>query len=322
MIIDDHCCRVAATLLPILESITIQPMLNVVRQPASWKPDTSWQPAFQYSIPGKMSPSWAYFIYSLPPAGLCLARPPLLTPITMLPRRSSKDTTQDHVSPQSTNDSTRGRRPLSVVTVQRPFRASTTLTIETESPVSETSPQELPPIPPPQPAVRPRLLPGIGGLRRQSTRRDTHDTLASAPEEHDPPQPQPLGMPGLPISQIPEYPPPAPTQPRQRAPGGGVGGFTPPASPCRTQSRDCSHYSTADYTYRFDTVPSLLSHSSPLHYESAGISEGIHAKVWPTYNKISQQFDEKRLVKWNADLDVLLIFVSLMVEGGQRFRSG
>jgi hypothetical protein len=219
----------------------------------------------------------------------------LLIPIVMLPRRSSKDATQDHVSPQSTSDSTRGRQPLSLVTAQRPFRASTTLTIETESPVSEKSPQELPPIPPPPPAALPHLPPGNGGLRRQSIRRTTHDTFRSATVEHDPPQPQP----------------------RRRASDGGIGGFTSTAPPSRAHSRDCSRYSAADYTYRFDTIPSLHSDSSPPHYESAGISEGIHAKVWPTYNKISQQFDEKRLEKWNTDLDVLLIFVSLMVEGGQ-----
>jgi hypothetical protein len=33
--------------------------------------------------------------------------------------------------------------------------------------------------------------------------------------------------------------------------------------------------------------------------------------VWPTYNKLSKEFDEKNLEKWNSDLDVLLIFVSL-----------
>jgi len=59
----------------------------------------------------------------------------------------------------------------------------------------------------------------------------------------------------------------------------------------------------------------------PAHYEPAGISEGIHAGVWPTYNKVSQEFDEKRLKQWNDDLDVLLIFVSLVVRAsGHRFR--
>ena len=55
------------------------------------------------------------------------------------------------------------------------------------------------------------------------------------------------------------------------------------------------------------------------HYETAGVSEGIHAGVWPTYNKASQEFDEKRLKQWNDDLDVLLIFVRVLV--GVKIRS-
>ena len=51
--------------------------------------------------------------------------------------------------------------------------------------------------------------------------------------------------------------------------------------------------------------------------ELADISGGVHAKVWPTYNKISQEFDEKKLNKWNEDLDVLLIFVSPVLGGGR-----
>jgi hypothetical protein len=47
----------------------------------------------------------------------------------------------------------------------------------------------------------------------------------------------------------------------------------------------------------------------------AGISEDLHAGVWHTYNKVSQEFDEKRLKKWNEDLDTLLILVSLVVKG-------
>ena len=87
-------------------------------------------------------------------------------------------------------------------------------------------------------------------------------------------------------------------------------------SPRCGPSRDYYNHNTADYTYRFDTMHSVRSDSGPPHYESADISGGIHANVWPTYNKISQEFDEKRLAKWNADLDVLLIFVSLMIRTG------
>ena len=75
----------------------------------------------------------------------------------------------------------------------------------------------------------------------------------------------------------------------QPAPGGGVGGFP----------------STPNFTTHSDS-------GSP-RYETAGISEGIHAGIWPIYNKASQEFDEKRTKKWNKDLDILLIFVSLLV---------
>ena len=59
--------------------------------------------------------------------------------------------------------------------------------------------------------------------------------------------------------------------------------------------------------------------SGPARRETAGVSEGIHAGVWPTYNKVSQEFDEKGLRQWNDDLDVLLIFVGLLVRVAIRF---
>lgn len=243
---------------------------------------------------------------SLPLAGLCLTHPPLLAPAVMLPRRNSTNATSGHVSTRPTSGSVGGMRPLSLVTTQQTFRASTSLTVETESPVSETSPQETPPIPPPRPLPSP---PGNVGLRRQSTRRNTNETFRSAPEEHVPSRPPSMPMPSM--TQISESPPPTSARLRQLAPGGGVGGFTSFPSPHHGPNRDYSNHNTADYTYRFDTMPSVRSDSGPPHYESADISGGIHANVWPTYNKISQEYDEKRLAKWNTDLDVLLIFVSL-----------
>ena len=53
--------------------------------------------------------------------------------------------------------------------------------------------------------------------------------------------------------------------------------------------------------------------SGPAHYEAEGVSKDIHARVWPIYNKVSQEFDEKTSRQLNDDLDVLLIFVSLSV---------
>jgi hypothetical protein len=54
---------------------------------------------------------------------------------------------------------------------------------------------------------------------------------------------------------------------------------------------------------------------TPPPYKTTTTSEDVHAGVWSTYNKVSREMDEKRLKKWNDDLDVLLIFVSFVVEG-------
>jgi len=81
-------------------------------------------------------------------------------------------------------------------------------------------------------------------------------------------------------------------------------------------SRNDPHQNTA--AYRSYTMASARSDSSgPPQYESAAITGGIHAKVWPTYNRISKESDEKMLEKWNSDLDVLLIFVSLVFGHGR-----
>ena len=108
---------------------------------------------------------------------------------------------------------------------------------------------------------------------------------------------------------------------RRPAPGGGVGGFASIPSPHYESSHDNSRHNTADYTHWFDPTSSTHSHSSSPTYEAAGVSEGVHAEIWATYNKVSQEFDEKRLKKWNEDLDVLLIFVSLVVKGDRDRRS-
>ena len=81
------------------------------------------------------------------------------------------------------------------------------------------------------------------------------------------------------------------SSPPQPAPGGGVGGFTYPRQ-------------------------GAADHPHPPNYGSADISRSIHEKVWHTYNKVSQEFDEKKLEKWNKDLEALLLFVSLELGGG------
>ena len=53
--------------------------------------------------------------------------------------------------------------------------------------------------------------------------------------------------------------------------------------------------------------------SGPAHYEAEDVPEDMHARIWPTYNKVSRELDEKASRQLNDDLDVLLIFVSLSV---------
>ena len=220
-----------------------------------------------------------------------------------------------HVSPRPTSSSFGDRRPLSIATNQQTFRASSARTLETESPRSETSPQpQVTPSIPPRPPAFPQLPPGTSGLRRKSTRH-THETYASSLEEHVPTSsqlPSVMPMSSPPFSQVSGLPPPTPTRHQQPAPGGGVGGFAVATPFQNDPSHNDSHNSTAKYTYRFDTMPSARPGSGPPQYEPATVTGGIHAKVWPTYNKISKEFDSKKLKKWNSDLDVLLIFVSLV----------
>lgn len=35
-----------------------------------------------------------------------------------------------------------------------------------------------------------------------------------------------------------------------------------------------------------------------------------YGSIWPIYNKAADEFDKKLLLKWNEDMDVLLIFAS------------
>ena len=257
-----------------------------------------------------MSESVVAVVGYLPPAICLIALRTSLLPLSvvMLPRRNSTNVAAEHVPP--TNGSIRGRRPLDIASNQQTFRALTTGTLRSESPQPETSPQpQATPSISSRAQASPHLPPGPSGLRRKSTRRITCDTDASYTLEEQaptPPQSQStIPIPDPPLLQAPGNPPS-----RQPAPADGVGGFTTATPFCY----DLRH-STADYNYRFDTMASARSDSSgPPQYESAAVTGGIHAKVWPTYNKISKEFDDKVLEKWNSDLDVLLIFVSLVFE--------
>ena len=238
----------------------------------------------------------------------------------MPPRRSSKSVTSDHVPSTSGLFGDIGQ-PLSMATDQQTFPSSRSGTLEIGSPQSQ---------PPPQPRVTPSLPPrppAFSGLRRQS-RSNTHDTYTTVVEERYLASSQPSSVTPMPsvsmpssFSQVSEYSLPAPMQPRQPAPGDGVGGFVAPTSFYYGPSYNNSNRNTADHPYQFNTIPSPQSDSGPPHYESAAVTGGIHEKVWPTYNKISEKLDDKMLDKWNKDLDTLLLFVSLISGCDCRFRS-
>ena len=215
----------------------------------------------------------------------------------MSPRRNS--TNPGYTPPRPTNGHVGGRPPLTLVTNQKPFCAATAQAVETESPQSGTFPQDIQDASmPPRPLPFPRLLPPRNsGPRRRSIRIDTEETLSPASE-----------------SPSQSQPPPPLIRSQKPAPGEGVGEFATVPPPRHGPGHEYSHRYTTDCSYRFDTIPSRPSDSSPSYYKSEDISGGTHAHVWPIYNKISQEFDEKLFSKWNTDLDVLLIFVSLLLD--------
>ena len=242
----------------------------------------------------------------------------------MVPRRNSTTPSSGQTSQCPTSGTFSGRRPLSLFTRQKLPRPSMAQTVETESPQSDSFPQgtsTTPPIPPRPSSHFPQLPPGNNGLRRQSTRRNTYESFSSAPEiplQSQPPNIIPMPAPLLPQNST--HPPPTPIVFHPPAPGEGVGGFAATFSPRRGSSREYLHQYTADYPRRFDMPSPRSDWAGSPHYESADISGGIHADVWPTYNKISQEFDEKNLAKWNTDLDVLLLFVSHLSRSDRRLR--
>ena len=223
----------------------------------------------------------------------------------MFPRRNSTNLSLGYASLPPTSGSFGGRQPLNLVTDQKPFRTSTAHTAEIETSRSETIPQGASNVPPMPPRPRPTPeSPPRDSLKQHPNRRNTYDPFSSAsnlPLQSHPPNVMP--MPSLPPLQSPP-----PKQPRWPAPGGGVGGFT------------YSHQYTAD-AYRLNAMPSPHSDSDSPHYKPTDLSGGIHANVWPLYNKISEQFDQKLLTKWKDDLDLLLIFVSITPDDPLELRS-
>ena len=224
--------------------------------------------------------------------------------------------------------------PLSVVTDRQTLPVSITRIPETEPPKSSPQSRTASPSPPfPQPQITPLVsdrppppLPGrcppslpdrsqqlvfpdpprgIGGFRRPSIRCDTHETSTSALQEHAPTSPQP---PSMPLPQVPGH-----SYAQTQQPGQGGGSGKPPAA-------TPFHNKTANYSYRLDTTPSARSNPDSPQYKPAALTGDVHAKIWPTYNKISKEFDSKMLGKSDTDLDVLLIFVSLVFGRDCRFR--
>ena len=127
---------------------------------------------------------------------------------------------------------------------------------------------------------------------------------------------QMVGAESLVPETSPQGIPPIPLQPLAHLPPGSSGLRRQSTrhntdEPHRSASDECNPPQPPNIA----PVPPPRLDSSPAHHEPAGISEGIHAGVWPTYNKVSQEFDEKRLKQWNDDLDVLLIFVSIVFRG-------
>ena len=206
----------------------------------------------------------------------------------MLPRRTSADLIPGRTPSQQISGTVRGRRPLSMVTTQQIFHASPAETVDIEY-EPETSPSEPHPLP--------RPAPDESKHRPQLTQRAAHDTKTFPSTLEEPPY---MPFPTVPVIQISQPPSPTPTTRPRLAPGDDMDGL-----PHRPTSRGSSAYN-----YRFDAVPPSPSDAGPPEW-TANICDGIHADVWPTYNKISQEYDEKRLAKWSTDLDVLLIFVRL-----------
>jgi len=220
----------------------------------------------------------------------------LFTTAMLLLRHPTKATPNSN-PPPLTGRSISGRRSLNPVTRQHPFRRQM---VETESFASEISSRETLPVSP-RPASFPPSPPGTSGPRRRQTPHDTQETLWSPTfEEYAPSQSSrimPIPTPS--VSRASGLP--LPVRFRQPAPGGGVGGFASIPSPHHKSSYDNFRHNT----HRLDLKFATHSDSNSPRFEIPGISEG------------SQEFYERRLNKWSIELDTLLIFVSMMIKGGQ-----
>ena len=218
-----------------------------------------------------------------------------------MPRRNSKKPSPGYTPPRLTNSYVGGRPPLTLVTYQDPFRATPAQTVEAEPSQFKTFQQDTQDAPvPPRPSTSP-LSPRSS--RRQSVRTDTDETLS--PVSESPSQ-----------FQSPNISSPTSIPSRKPTLGKDTDEFARPPPIRHWSGHENSHQHAADsYSYQFGTAPSPPTKSGPSHYTSADVSGGVYAHVWPVYNRISQESDQKLFSRWNFDLDVLLIFVSLLLDG-------
>ena len=189
-----------------------------------------------------------------------------------------------------------------LVTYQEPFRASPNRIVEVEPSQPETFRQDTQNAPvPPRPSLSPLSPPS--NSRRQSVRTDTDKTLS--PVSESPSQSQSPNTIFLPTSIPSEKP----------ALGKDVDELVSPPPTRHWSGHEYSHQHTADsYTYQFGTAPPPTTNSGPSHYTSADVSGGVYAHMWPIYNRVSQESDQKLFSRWSDDLDLLLLFVSLLLD--------
>ena len=225
----------------------------------------------------------------------------------MLHRRNKKNLNRRYTPPRLTNTYVGGRPPLTLVTHQEPFCATTAQTVETEPHRPEEFLQDTQDAPMSlRSSPFPLSTPRNDGPRRRSARTDTGETLSPSPESPFQFQsPNTISPTTPPLSRMP-------------APSKDVDEFAKSPPVRHWSGHEDLHQHTADsYFYQSDAAPS--SGSAPAHYTSADVSGGVHAHVWPIYNGVSREFDQKLTSRWNDDLDLLLIFVSLLQDGSPRF---
>ena len=214
-----------------------------------------------------------------------------------MPCRNPKKPNPVYTLPRLTNSYVGDRPPLNLVTYPGPFRAATARIVEMEPSQFEKFPHDTRDTPV---SLRPSPSPlSPRNPRRQLARTDTDKTLS--PVSESPPRSQSPNTISPPTS-IPSGKPVL---------GKDVDELVSPLQIRHWSRHEYSHQHAADScAYQFDTPPSPPTNSCPCHCKSADVSGG----VWPIYNRVSQESDKKLFSGWNADLDLMLLFVSLLLD--------